>query len=478
MSALRFILISTVLTLGYFAYGYLYDSNNYLRLIRKREAVTKASPQVLSLALAHEGQNRSGFLTGAELAKEDIENRSSLRVSLEDLELSPDAHRVRSTLPVFRSNFDISAIISDLQPDLASQFAVLCESYGVGLLQLNVESSFTSAEGFRYVNRVEPSFFSYCEAVIDTLGVITAQAENEPVRLGLLFDREALGGDARVNAVMEAARAHQITYRTSLNLQSAIKSGVVKGSDRLAALDSSLALQSGVPSDTAGLNSYLNRFQQTGEGGLDISIAEALERMPALKNPLELAYTQAFDSSGVDPSYVAATIKKGKADCVIVVGSLRRIKPILNTVNTLEVETPIIVLDYEPASWVESELGNLSGNLYLVSSVDTNSDSPAMQDFRERFRQVAVAKGRAVTEADEASILAYESVSMIGSVVEDHGTTVPIELMALLQMDGRVWTGLEGRQIGFNANGDGIGRSISVVRLRDGDFVSVKREEL
>jgi hypothetical protein len=464
-----------LLTALYIGNGFYYN-NFYVDLIQKRQAKAKQNGKMLQVALVQSGTVPNGFETGVELAQQDLEQNSSVELRVRNL-------KPGQVSSVLNRDFDISAIVSDAPGKMASQLAVECESYGVGLLLINVEAPFVTSEGFRYVNKVEPGYTDYCSAVIDNLGAVCQKPEGEPIEIGLFFDRSGAGGDALVNTFLETTRAHDGNFLIFQQLSQAVQANLLKETDPISNIDSTIFLQTGIAKDGPGLSNYLEHFGSIEDESTPTTVGDALTGHPALKNPVSTIFTQAFDPSRINPNHLSVIaegnrVEGTKADCVVLIAELSRAKPLIESLRTLGVEVPIICIDYEPAGWLESEFGDRTKGLYLVTSVPPDIETPRMLAFKERFRQQAQSAGRPVTEADEAAILAYESITMLAAVAEKQGSSLPIGLMTLLQIGGRSWPGLSAETIGFDSSGDGIGREITVIELRDGQYVSVKREEL
>ena len=459
----------------YIAYGY-YNNNFYLELISSRVDVARQNSNELHVAAFHGSQIPTGFMTGAEIALEEVNRAEGMSLVLHQVAAVSDSNGMSRLNRLLRRNLRITHVVAEAPPHMANQIAVLCESYGVGLFLLKLDPPFLTSEGFEYVVKLEPNFSAYCQAVIDGLGVVSGVPENQEISVGLFFDRHEPGDETLVNAFIGAIGSHNELYSGASAIQTAVRDGLLDKDQPLHSLDDTFYLQSGLSVAGTNLATYLNHKNHNKLK--DITIEEALERTPALMNRVKYGFVHGFEPGKFSASRVGAATKSSELDAVIVLASVSESIGLIDELRDLSVKGPIICVDYQPSGWVESNLGDLAENVYFVSVLDPSRESPTLDDFEDKFRRRAQQSERVVREADQASVLAYEAVTILAALAREQDTKIPLETMTILQMVGAKWAGLSADKIGFNSVGDGIGRTPILITLIDGKYVSAKRKEL
>lgn len=457
----------------YFAYG-TYTSNFYQEMVRARQQVTAQNNSELDLALVYSDTTSDGFLTGAEIALEET-TANDKKINLQTMVVSDDSSTLASLSAKLRRNLNLSVLVCDVPTRQESSLAVLSETYGVGALLVNARSPFVSSKGFRYVNLVEPGFRTFCDGVLAQLPIVCEKEPGERVQFGVFFDRNEVDSDALVNTLVESTARFNENYTVVERLRKAVKSGLLKEQDSLSVVSEMFFLSSHIADDRPALNGLLRDFMIKRP---ESTVQDALEAANRMTNPLHSQFTQSILSGDVDPAVLTRVVKKGpELDCVILVGEVRRLKPVIRVLRSLIQDKPIIVMDYQPAGWIEANYGTLATNMYLVTSVDAGADTPRMEAFRSKFEQLARSRGREVTQVDEAAVLAYESVTMLREVTAAHDTTIPIEIMTLLQQYGANWPGLTTDKVGFDSSGDGVGREVFLITLDNGQYRYVRKDD-
>ena len=462
-----------LLVLVYFAQGF-YFNNFYRKLTAERETLTRVQDQDLHVAALYAGEISTGFLTGVELAVEDV-NKQSPRVVMTEIALRAfdEDIAVKELNAALRRNLNISAVLADVPPGLAERVAVVCESYGVALVLVNSDPPFLLSRGLKYVVQCEPSYETYCEAVRNNLSALCLKPPGQTLRIGVFFDQSGQGEDTMINNFLGMVRDHNEVYASAQAIREAVEEEVLTGDQTLESLRDNFYLQSGLQVRGPTLTAYLR--EATLAARQEMRLAQALEEVPQLKHPLRMNFVQGFDAHRLDPARLVQDTKSAPLDCIVVVANLPNSTSLLSHLRSLKVDVPIVVMDYQPEEWVAANLGPLAENLWLLSVYDPDRQTPELDSFRARFRTQA--GNRTIKEVDQSAVMAYESLTMLARLVREQGSMAPIDLMTVLGFEGVRWPGLSSDEVGFDSAGQGTGRPMVLLTLQNDRFVSLQRKD-
>lgn len=452
----------------YFGIGY-YNNNFYRTLIHNRANAARKDPNHLHVAVVHGSSIPTGFLTGAEMAVEDINQNNPGRITLHELDSSRESDSVAALDSLLSRDMNISMVVAEA-PDKPNKIAVICESYGAGLLLVNPDPTFLPSPGFHYVVKVGPRYSSICQSVLDNLSRVTNKPEHKQIRVGLFFDQSAVGGEDLVNIFLGVNRSHNELYRSAVAIQKAVDEGLLKGDQPLDSLDDTLYIQSGVTVAGSILRDFLVHESTTA----NLTTQQALDRTPVLKNPIQLSFVRGFETAPFNPDRLEAVTKSDPLDCIVLIANLPKTTELIRRIRALKVSIPVICLDWKPAPWVTTNLGPMAQGLYLVSSLDPSLTTEGLDQFRQRFRERAARLDRPVKDSDLAGVLAYDSLTTLARITLEQGTTVPRDLMSLLQLNAAKWRGLATDRIHYDSGGVSADRKPVLVTLKDGAYVTLK----
>jgi len=452
----------------YFGIGF-YNNNFYRTLVRNRANLARKDPSHLHVAVVHGDSISTGFLTGAEIATEEVNQKSPGRIVLQEIDATTERDVGAALESLLARNMSISVVVAEA-PGTPNQIAVICESYGVALLLVNPDPTFLPSPGFRYVLKVGPHYDSTCQAVIDSLSLVTGKPKHAEIRVGLFFDQSTVGGEDLVNTFLGVNRSHNELYRSAVAIEKAVEEGLLKGDQPLDSLDDTLYIQSGVTVAGSILRDFLVHETATA----DLTTQQALDRTPALKNSVKLSFVQGYETEPFNPGHLAAVTKSEPLDCIVLVANLPKAIELIGRIRALKVTTPIICLDFKPAPWAITNLGSLTENLYMVSAIDPTLTTAGLGEFRQRFRERAARLDRPVKESDLTGVLAYDSLTTLANVATEQGTTVPLELMTLIQFQTTKWKGLSTDKIRFESGSVTADQKPVLVTLKDGAYVTLK----
>jgi len=159
-----------------------------------------------------------------------------------------------------------------------------------------------------------------------------------------------------------------------------------------------------------------------------------------------------------------ATFRALEFDAVMLADQLPWAAKLLMDMDLMGVTQPILATDKLDSMQVWQMASTSTNNLYVASTVNPASTSPAYQAFRERFRKrFGVPPGYGATQG-------YEAMSLLIAAITKSGSADPIVVSTTMKTNP--WQGLFG-EFSFDAEGDVVGRSISIKRMQDGRFTTV-----
>ena len=138
----------------YFGFGY-YNNNFYRALIQKSASIARKDPSHLHVAVVHGDSIPTGFLTGAEIAVEDSNQKTPGRILLKEVSSKLEVDTAAALDSLLSRDMRISAVVAEA-PSNPNKIAVIFESYGVGLLLVNPDPTFMPSPGLRYSVKVGP----------------------------------------------------------------------------------------------------------------------------------------------------------------------------------------------------------------------------------------------------------------------------------------------------------------------------------
>lgn len=158
------------------------------------------------------------------------------------------------------------------------------------------------------------------------------------------------------------------------------------------------------------------------------------------------------------------TFRESQFDAIMLADQLPWAAKLLMDMDLMGVSQPVIATDKLDSMQVWQYASTAANNLYVASTVDPASTEPAYVAFRERFRKrFGVPPGYGATQG-------YESMMLLINAITKSGSADPIVVSTTLRTNP--WMGLFG-EFSFDADGDVVGRSISIKRQQDGKFTTV-----
>lgn len=158
------------------------------------------------------------------------------------------------------------------------------------------------------------------------------------------------------------------------------------------------------------------------------------------------------------------TFREAQFDAIMLADQLPWAAKLLMDMDLMGVSQPVIATDKLDSMQVWQYASTAANNLYVASTVDPASTEPAYVAFRERFRKrFGVPPGYGATQG-------YESMMLLINAITKSGSADPIVVSTTLRTNP--WMGLFG-EFSFDADGDVVGRSISIKRQQDGKFTTV-----
>lgn len=158
------------------------------------------------------------------------------------------------------------------------------------------------------------------------------------------------------------------------------------------------------------------------------------------------------------------TFREQEFDAIMLADQLPWASKLLMDMDLMGVTQPVLATDKLDSMQVWQMASTSANNLYVASAVDPSATEPAYLAFRERFRKkFGVPPGYGSSQG-------YEAMKLLIDAITKSGSADPIVVSTTLRTNP--WQGLFG-EFTFDAEGDVVGRSISIKRQQDGKFTTV-----
>lgn len=175
--------------------------------------------------------------------------------------------------------------------------------------------------------------------------------------------------------------------------------------------------------------------------------------------------TRSFNSDTVDFSTDIDAIEDGGYDVVFVPSYTDKVGPILTQASTKGLDIPFLGGD----GWdsIEADYGDVAEGMYFGNHYTKSDESAVVKDFVTNYTEEF---GEAPTAL---AALAYDAVKVMAAAMEEAGSVdydeVVAALAALTYEDGVTGS------IAFDATGNALNKSISIITVEDGEQVLVKK---
>jgi branched-chain amino acid transport system substrate-binding protein len=184
--------------------------------------------------------------------------------------------------------------------------------------------------------------------------------------------------------------------------------------------------------------------------------------------PLLQSYFHEPDWQFQDFRPLLAEVRRQQFDALLIADELPWAAKLLIDMRKMGVTQPVLATNKLDSSDTGPLAQSAADNLYVASSVDPESTSPAYVAFRDRFKK------RYGVEPSFGASQGYEAFMLFVHACEQSGSADPLVVATTLRTNK--WQGLFG-EIAFDPDGDVIGRSISIKRMQDGTFHTVAAEK-
>jgi branched-chain amino acid transport system substrate-binding protein len=188
-------------------------------------------------------------------------------------------------------------------------------------------------------------------------------------------------------------------------------------------------------------------------------------RRDGVRAPFFRSYLNAKDWEGQDHRPLLADVRTTPLDAIMLADGLPWAAMVLRDMAAIEYTPPVLATDKLDSTQVWGLSGQNANNLYVASAVDPDSAEPAFVAFKSRFhKRFGVNPGYGATQG-------YESFMLFVNACLASRTADPIAVSTTIRT--RTWQGLFG-DFGFTADGDVTGRDVSIKRMQNGRFVTLR----
>jgi branched-chain amino acid transport system substrate-binding protein len=181
--------------------------------------------------------------------------------------------------------------------------------------------------------------------------------------------------------------------------------------------------------------------------------------------PFFRSYLGQEDWADQDHRPMLAELRKEPVDAIMMADVLPWAGAVLRDMAAIDFTPPVFATDKLDSAQVWDQSGGKANNLYVASAVDPDSPEPAFKAFKQRFHaRYGVDPGYGASQGYESFML------LVNACLASH-TADPIAVSTTIRT--RKWQGLFG-DFAFTDNGDVTGRDISIKRMHDGQFTTVR----
>ena len=160
-----------------------------------------------------------------------------------------------------------------------------------------------------------------------------------------------------------------------------------------------------------------------------------------------------------------AGIRQEQVDAVMIADQLPRGAKLVKDLARMGMDKPIIACDKFDSRALWEIARGAANDLYVASAVDPDAQTPEFLTFKERFHR------RWGADPGYGASQGYEALMVLVDAGTESRTADPLIVAATLR--AFKWEGLFG-EFTFSNSGDVEGRHISIKRMENGKFVTVK----
>jgi branched-chain amino acid transport system substrate-binding protein len=184
-----------------------------------------------------------------------------------------------------------------------------------------------------------------------------------------------------------------------------------------------------------------------------------------LEMPFYRSYLTEDDSPAQDYRPLIAELRKESVDAIMLADQLPEAAKVLKDLATMGVRLPVLATDKLDGPQLWEFVGPESNSVYVASAVDPESVTPEYLSFRQRFVE------HYKSEPGYGATQGYEAFMLLVNACLLSREADPIIVSTTLRTNS--WNGLFG-PFSFNEAGDIIGRRVSVKRMQNGTFKTVR----
>jgi branched-chain amino acid transport system substrate-binding protein len=151
-------------------------------------------------------------------------------------------------------------------------------------------------------------------------------------------------------------------------------------------------------------------------------------------------------------------------DGIMIADELPRAAKLVLDLERMGIKKPILGSDKMDSPELWRIAGTAADSVYVASAVDPAASSPEYVAFKERFRK------HHGTEPGYGGSQGYEALMLVADAAIASKTADPLIMATTIRLNS--WKGLFG-EFSFTREGDVVGRSISIKRMQNGDFITV-----
>ena len=485
-----------VVSLIYVEWGAYHDNwYGYRAESRATLAATSKSEEV-QIAVVWNQDPDLTYLTGVEVGIEEVNSR---RIPLADgrkVQLKPiykDANDRGETLTgdtdpygdvlsnLLATNDNIVAMLAKTPTSVNDKTSVVCESYGVALLQATRNDASLTKGAYRYQINVCPRQQTVVRRVNSLLENIVPDRPRKPVRIGVLFDATLHYVELGLHGYLRDLEELSSITEACSKLKKSVEDHGIDPHLTLRQLDLDHYLQSGLTDNPGEIETLLRLgvpYKQITE---DSTLQDALQ-LPELPDRVNsVAFVRGFVpnlntlripegqnqiiSSGEATDSDVYVVLTPLAQAADLVRRLRRINP-----------APTVFFQLDSPAFIRESLAESANGAYIGSILDPNSSQPEFVDFRTRFAARARAAGRRVVEANDVALLGYQSVLLLEKGMQGSGTSVPLQLVSALKFPTKPIE-LMGSEIKFDASGSPLHRPAYLLKFTGSGFEVVEKRK-
>jgi ABC-type branched-subunit amino acid transport system substrate-binding protein len=486
-----------IYTLLYFIYGFQ-ESNFYSRITSGRAQMASADRGDIQIGVLYsKNENSAPFVSGVDMAIEEINNTPNETGARGILFLLPDGKNVisRKLKPAYLPLRDskaltivsplvselkwkkhLVAIVSSLTTSMTQRTRVIPEYYGIATISVRPTLTSLSQEDFKYFVRTVPSYHFIARYLMEDLLLTIARRSGKKIeKIGIFFNTDSPEG--YLEELISARNDVNQKLRVIEKLRAGFDSGLLNELNDMKDMVGSEFLQVAVDLDRIQIDQFIDNNLTKEDMEKSMSLKAIVDHEDPLETPTELVFTIPFLPETKDYRPLITMAEEKEPDLIIISSGIPESLKLIRQMREMGLKSPIMVTrinEYEQLLQIPTD--RLT-DVYGAAMYDPASQDYRFTSFKERYERFLKNNNKPVSEPDFLSLQGYEAVYLIARAIAGSNSTIPMNIINSLKypmtpLEGQVFEHYE-----FDAGGDVLNRKLYNLFFNKGTMSVIKEQE-